>query len=124
MPIDLGHYYALTYNHDTKVWTKFNDTKIRELSHEEGYNFARGIVIQTEPKGKYAIESKPCAYLIFYVRENCEIIDWSRKTLGELKTIISPNLMQTVNFTIILFLRLLIIGRDLQSKVFKRMSRF
>jgi len=41
--LDLGHYYALTYNHNTGIWTKFNDTKIRELSHEEGYNFVRGI---------------------------------------------------------------------------------
>ena len=79
-------------------------------------------MIQTEPKGKYAIESKPCAYLIFYVRENCEVLDWSRKTLEGLKTIISIDLVQNVNF-IILFIIKKIGGKE-KSKVSNRMSRF
>ena len=61
---------------------------------------------QTEPKGKYAIDSKPCAYLIFYVKENCEILDWNRTSLEKIKTTISPNILQTVKFLEIFIIKI------------------
>lgn len=40
----IGHYYSFIYNENTRIWHKFNDREVLEVSGEEVHQTALGLL--------------------------------------------------------------------------------
>lgn len=84
--INGGHYYPLIYNQKKNKWTKFNDSIVEEITEEEVMKLATGgheiqnmnVSMKQKPKN-------PCAYSLFYVESNCEVLDFTPESFEKIK---------------------------------------
>lgn len=80
-----GHYYSFIYDAKNEIWRKYNDSTITEVSEQEVM------------KVSFGGEGTACAYCLFYVQDDCEVVEFNQQYMSKIKNLMPESTQKYID---------------------------